>query len=503
MKIKATKKIKKISIIIAVVAVVVAIATTSIIVFSNTNPLKKASKNLTQYNIEATLNSQESLYATQTIDYINNTGESLDNICLHLYARAFRQDAQIKPYTTLNKASCYPNGESFGDIAISKVNINGNSANFEFSGSDFDILKINLSNSLQNKERINIYLEYTITIPNCTHRLGYYNNTINLGNWYPIVCYYNQGWDTNPYYSTGDPFVSECANYKVKITHPQNYLCFATGEILQQDQTTSLFTAQAVRDFAMVLASDSNSSTLQSNKTNVTYVGYSQDADIQHNAQLCKDAVEYFSDTFAMYPYKNLTVVKSAFVHGGMEYPNLVIVSDAITEPEEFAKVIVHEIAHQWWYGLVGNNQITEAWLDESLAEYSTCLFFEDNSQYGINYAEQIKDATASYLIYVDVISSLNGKVNTSMNSAVNSYTSEYEYTYMIYVKGVIMFDSLREAIGKDKLIKSLQKYCKQYMFKIATSSDLIQMFKKYGHSDLDNFFAGWLNGDNVIGQIS
>ena len=51
--------------------------------------------------------------------------------------------------------------------------------------------------------------------------------------------------------------------------------------------------------------------------------------------------------------------------------------------PDVIDSVIVHEIAHQWWYGLVGNNQIRTPWIDEGLAEYCTAVFFETHPQYG------------------------------------------------------------------------------------------------------------------------
>ena len=89
------------------------------------------------------------------------------------------------------------------------------------------------------------------------------------------------------------------------------------------------------------------------------------------------------------------------------------------------------------------------------------------------------------------------------MNLPVNYYTSEYEYTYMVYVKGVVMFDSLREVVGKDKLIKSLKKYFKQNMFKIADETNLIECFKSVCHKDIDKFFDGWLSGSNVIGYLN
>lgn len=517
--------------------------------------LKKASKNLTSYAIEALLSNDYLVSATQTINYKNSTGATLESICMHLYPRAFREDATILPYTNLNEASCFPNGKNYGDITISRVNVDGQSANFEFVGEDKDILRINLLDKLKAKDILKIEIDFDLTIPNCTHRFGYYGSTINLGNWYPVVCAYKNGeWETSPYYSTGDPFVSECANYEVTISYPQEYLCYATGNETQttqnkaqssksdtqltqtgntQTQTSkgdtqltqtgctqttksdmqltqtgntqtskSTFLAAAVRDFALVLIKNSQSKTTKTQDTSVTYVGYEGDADIEQNSQLAALATQYFCKAFGKYPYENLVVIKSAFVQGGMEYPNIVLVSDNITEAKEFQKVIVHEIAHQWWYGLVGNDQINQAWLDESLAEYSTCLFYEDNPEFQISYSDQIKDATASYLIYVDVISSLNGKVNTSMNLPVNKYASEYEYTYMIYVKGVIMFDSLREVVGKEKFLAALKKYFKQNCYKIANEEDLIDAFENTCHMDLQSFFSGWLGGTNIIGYV-
>jgi aminopeptidase N len=66
-----------------------------------------------------------------------------------------------------------------------------------------------------------------------------------------------------------------------------------------------------------------------------------------------------------------------------MEYPALVMISDNIGEHISYEEVIVHEVAHQWWYSLVGNDQINYGFLDEGLTEYSTILFFENNPEYG------------------------------------------------------------------------------------------------------------------------
>ena len=99
----------------------------------------------------------------------------------------------------------------------------------------------------------------------------------------------------------------------------------------------------------------------------VKYVGYFSDENINDCLDISKEAVAYFNDTFGKYPYKTLTISKTPFMFGGMEYPGLVFISDSIEDEIEYKKVIVHEIAHQWWYSVVGNDESKEAWLDESL----------------------------------------------------------------------------------------------------------------------------------------
>lgn len=472
------------------------------------NELSKVSKNLSSYSITAELDEQNmSLDAEQNLLYYNSTGRDLDYLCFHLYPRAFREGAGVLPYTVLNSATCFPNGLSYGDIEILQVKVKGSDAKFELVGEDEDILKVEFGFALKNKKTVDIYIKFKVKIPNCTHRFGYYGYNINLGNWYPLVCKYSgSDFDMTPYYATGDPFFSDIANYTVKFTYNKKYVFCSTGDVVTEivgDRAVSTSGARAVRDFAACLSADAGVATSSVGDTKITYMGYSEDRDLNKYCTLSAEAVEFFNKTFGQYPYSSLYVVRTPFIYGGMEYPNIVFISDSIDEEEEYSKVVVHEIAHQWWYSVVGNNEITEAWLDESLAEYSTALFFEHNGKYNISYRDFVKNALSSYLLYVDVINTLTGEVNTKMNLRVNEYKNDYEYSYMVYVKGVIMFDSLRNMVGEKKLLAGLKKYYKSNKFKVASKADFLSAFKSACHSDLDGFFDGYLNGTTIISKIN
>ena len=473
----------------------------------SSNEVEKISKGLSTYTISATLEDDMTISGSETVNYVNSTGLDLNEIYFHLYPRAFRQDALIKPYTTLTMASCFPNGISYGDIQIKSVFVKNEQRDVILSGEDEDILQVNLGYLLKNKDSIEIKIDFSIIIPNCTHRFGYYLGSINLGNWYPVICGYKNGeFEKNPYYSTGDPFFSDISNYNISLTYPKKYQIASTGNInvLDNGSTyTSNIQAKAVRDFAINLSENTSKIQAKVGDTEVIYYGYKSDENLQKYLKISTEAVEYFNKVFGKYPYSTLSVVKTPFIYGGMEYPNIVFISDAIDDEDEYLKVIVHEIAHQWWYATVGNDEVTEAWLDESLSEYSTALFFSNYTGYGISYDELVGNAVSSYTLYVDVIKTIRGEVNTKMDLPINKYQNDYEYSYMIYVKGVIMFDELKKVVGTDKIISGLKKYYSDNKFKIASKLDFYKAFSSACHKDLENFFEGYLNGTTIITNIN
>ena len=161
-----------------------------------------------------------------------------------------------------------------------------------------------------------------------------------------------------------------------------------------------------------------------------------------------------------------------------MEYPCLIYVSDRITDQDDYKEIIVHETAHQWWYGVVGNDQVKYGWLDEGLTEYTTSLFYEKNPSYNQEISSRIMQALQSYLVYVEMHKNVYGEVDTSMNRPSYAYKTEYEYVYMTYVKGELMFYNIRNIIGDKAFFDSLKRYYERTKYKIARPKDLIGAFE-------------------------
>jgi len=467
--------------------------------------LKKVSRNLTNYTLEIEYNDNHTIQVNQAVDYVNKSNTNFEDIYFHLYANNFSKGATNKPVSTFNEKSAYPNGFSEGHIKINKLIVAGKEQDIVLSGEDYDILKVDVNNLVPNS-RVKIEMQYDVVIPNCLHRLGYGDNTINVANFYPVACVYDGEWNLQPYNSNGDPFYSEISNYNITLTAPSNLVLATTGEIknTQSKNECNVYNveAKAVRDYAFVLSNKFSVVSEQYENVKIMYYYYN-DNNFAQSLQSAVDSIKTFNKLYGEYPYSTFSVVKSNFIHGGMEFPNLVLISDNASDYNDYLNVIIHETAHQWWYGLVGNNQYSCGWLDEGLTDYSTTLFYKNNPQYGINMQDIVKNTTNSYVTFVEVYTKVLGNVDTSMTRALNEYDTEPEYVYMAYVKGMLLFDSLMENVGEDKFLYIMSKYFDKYKYSIATPEALIKMFEKYLGYDMRGFFDSWLNGKVVIKRVS
>lgn len=498
------KSNKLIKILIAV-AVLIALAVGSVVLISSRKELdlKAISKNLNTYNIELEYNENKSFTATQKLSFTNRTSAILDHLSFNLYPAAFAEGAVNKPVSVLNVDKAYPNGLSYGGIEITEVLVNGLAVEYEREGLDKNVLKVLLKNELDPYKKLEVNIHFSFALPNTHHRFGYGANTINVANFYPILGVYENGdFICDPYNSNGDPFYSDMSNYNVKLTVPNKFVVAHTGTLSKtstQDESKTLeINALAVRDFAFVMSEKFTVLEDVYNKTTIKYYYYN-DQDAAKSLQASVDSIKTFSEMFGTYPYETYSVVETNFVHGGMEFPQLSYISDATDRHSDYLNIIIHETAHQWWYQLVGSNAYRNPWLDEGLTEFTTVMFYEKNPSYNVNANEIIANATNSYVSFVELCESLLGSVDTSMNRALNEYDTEPEYVYVTYVKGMLLFDSLRDAVGQTNFERALKTYFEENKFTNVTPSHLISVFEKVSLRDLNSFFNSWLEGKVLI----
>ena len=450
-----------------------------------------------RYEITATYDEEhKTVTASMLLSYYNGTEAILDELCFHLYPAAFRDGARFSPVPKDAVSSAYPAGLSYGGIEIGKTTLGGAEVATSIEGEDEDILVVKMSGEgLYPTERAELTVDFTLTLPEIRHRFGYQGSRVNLGNWYPIACAFEDGnFVTDPYYSTGDPFYSDCADYKVSVTVPDGLTVAASGRVTGADNAdgTRTFSSEilAARDYAAVIGEFKMLGS-KAGDTDVNYY-YISDPEPEKALTAAVDAIKTFSDKFGEYPYESMSSVETQFLQGGMEYPGLAMISDALTG-DIYREAIIHETAHQWWYAAVGNDEVRYPWLDEGLTEFSTSIFYRENPAYEVDYEKRIADALGAYVLYFDAFG--NADSDTSMTRKVCEYDSAFEYTYMTYVKGELMFESLRSVIGDEKFFAGLKDYYSTYKFKTAKPDDLIGCMEKASGRDLKGFFDSWTEG--------
>ncbi len=460
----------------------------------NPNKLATISSNLTNYQIDLNFNNEnKSSDCSETVTFVNNTNSVLKILKFHLYPKFFEEDKTDYIVSSTHMNQAYPNGKDFAEFNITRVTENDKDLSFSFEGTCDDILVVTLNNSVIPNNIVSINIDFNFKLANICHRFGYGENTINIANFYPVLCVYENGeFSTSPYNANGDPFYSDIANYDVTISTDDD-LVIATSGV----QTNNHYIAKAVRDFALVLSKNFEVLNQQVNKTNISYY-YFNDNEAEKSLRAGVDAIKTFSSMFGEFPYKNFNIVQTDFVYGGMEYPNLIIISSSIENKDDYLNVIVHETAHQWWYSMVGNDEFNYPWLDEGLTEYSTILFYDYNEGYNLNHKDMVDANKDNFTMFYSVYTDVLGTLDTSMR-AVDEFDTEPEYTYCTYVKGVLMFDSLYQILGEKTFINCLKTYFREYQFKNSTPENLIESFSKTSKKDLNNFFSSWIEGKVII----
>ncbi len=452
---------------------------------------------LNEYEIDAIYNDEEkSIEAVEKVIYINNSDVPIKSVYFHIYPNVFKTE-DTAPFQESEMELAYLEGFEPGYINILSVRSSKNDLSHLILGKGNSVLKINLEEELQPGEDINIYISFMVKIPPASGRFGYGKNTINLGNWYPIVAVIDEtGWNLEPYYPIGDPFYSEVSNYRVTFIMPQTYVVASTGDLIKKENIDGKYKwtleAKKVRDFAVVASTKYK--VLENNVDDIKIRSYYFNNDsAELSLNVAKDAIKVFSESFGKYPYKHFSVAAADFFIGGMEYPKLVYIDETLYRGnyQMLEYVIAHETAHQWWYGLVGNNEVKEAWLDEALTEYSTLLYYEKK------YGKDMKDKVYKEIIQGNYQRFRDNHENNKeiILKHLKDFDNNREYQALVYCKGAMFIESLRKELGDENFFDSLKIYYDKYKYKNAKTEDFIEVCEIVSDKELDYIFNKWLMG--------
>ncbi len=403
-----------------------------------------------------------------------------------------------------------PNGKgSFGDgsMSVSQVLVDGQPVETTLSGND-TILEIRLPTELEPGRDVQLDFDFSgvvsLDFGGQAEPYGYgifslSQDVLALSAWYPILAVYDdQGWNLDLPSEIGDSVYSDMAFYIVDIDVPVDLKVVATGVQVERqvskERVRLRFDSGPARDFFLVASPNFDATSRQVGDTIINSY-YLPDHARGGGFALAAaaESLVVFNERFGPYPYTELDVVEAPMHNAlGVEFPGIfLLASDSYETPEDpaFATTDAHEVAHQWFYSIVGNDVFDEPWLDESLATYLSSLYWEFRAGGG--------PPAPLYSYWQDRYDTLvqEGEDEPVAESLAyfESLNNPRVYGGVVYVKGALFLKALRQEIGDEAFFSALRDYYNTYQYQIGTTEALLEAFERAAGRQLDDFYQEWL----------
>jgi hypothetical protein len=314
-----------------------------------------------------------------------------------------------------------------------------------------------------------------------------------LPNFYPVIPVRDaSGWHIEVAPAYGDETFNPTALYDVTITAPPGQTVVTSGSCEKTPGNSLHCVSGPMRDFMLALGADYATVSQTVDGVTVRSFFISKDANGgKRAAQVAADAVRVYARRFGAYPFAELDVIETATRAGGIEYPGLVVIAESLytqaSEGSYFDFVVAHEVAHQWWYSLVGDDQVNHPWLDEALAQYSTILYYEDTA------GKPVADRVLKDIFETPYANLVRDRRDQKVDQPVAAFT-ESDYSAVVYRKGPLFFKALREAIGDDRFNAFLKMYFNQNRYGIATPERLLAAAESVADkATVRSVYAKWI----------
>ncbi|MEU4240157.1 M1 family metallopeptidase [Actinoplanes sp. NPDC026619] len=332
-------------------------------------------------------------------------------------------------------------------------------------------LKITLPAPLAQGASGTVGFDLSITVTDGIDRFGHDGSYYFIGNAIPVLAIRDEkGWHLDPYTNNGESFYALASDYTVTLDHPSTISVPATGASTDTAGTSGRTVTKAVgkqvREFAWAAGPFKLITGTSSGGVKVNVYSVSSISATSANSMLttAKGALDAHSSRFGAYPYGEADVVlDNGYWFGGMEYPGFVL--DVIS-----TTALAHELAHQWFYGIVGDDEYNTPWLDEGFTDYATDLYFnKTGTGCGITWQSSAEKLTNS-MAYWDAHSS--------------------RYSTVIYGYGKCTLHDLRRLIGTTAMTNLLKSYAAGHWYGVSTVADFKAAAQAATTTDLTSFWT-------------
>jgi hypothetical protein len=390
-----------------------------------------------------------------------------------------------------------------GEMTISDVTVDGAAAEPEY-GLERTTMSVPLAAPLAPGGQALVAMSFAVQVPTDMDRnygvLALVDGQLSLAHFYPMVAVYDAaGWHRTPPVPHSDVTFSDVSFYLLEVTAPAGVIVAAGGTRIEaragpEGAQKMVFAAGPARDIYLAASADYVPLTTEAAGVTLTsYVPETQQANGQAALKSAAAAVEDYDARYGPYPYRELDLVAIPTLALGIEYPGIIALNRDLFDPAaDFGNTpvsvlleatVAHEVGHQWFYGLVGDDQLNEPWLDEALAQYATWRYYLDEQ--GPGGADGFRQALEGRWARVD-------KAEIPIGLPAADY-SPLEYGAIVYGRGPLFIEALGEAIGQDALTDFLREYATTFRWQIATGGDFKALAERRCGCDLTELFDEWV----------
>jgi hypothetical protein len=492
------------------------------------------------------------LKGAEIIEWYNHTNDEISDIWFHLYWNAFKneQSAMAREVYESNDSGVRFSGGfrrgKWGWVDVDRIQVKDGAdltATMEYMTvdrpvrqHDQTVMRVKLPEALKPGETIVLEVDFTSKIPRTIARSGYYHNSYFIGQWFPKPGVYEEGkgWNCHQYHQNTE-FYADYAEFKVDITVPEEFVVGATGvesgsrENPEKKTVTYTYKQNRVHDFAwtadpdyiklerMFIADEEVSPEeyaevaraldvpLEEVKIKdvkmILLINPEHRDQIDRHFKALSNSIKYYGLWYGLYPYDTATLLDPPYRNdcGGMEYPTLstagtsLFPSDQPISPEF---VSVHEFGHNFWYGLIGNNEFEEAWIDEGINSYSDGkviaaaygeiqipMFFN-----GIPVERYTKNIKLEKFNMNRLQAIISARMDPIMTEAWK-FISPMSYGANVYGKAATCLETLERIVGNDMMLRILRRFQMTFRYKHPNTADFINVVNQVTGRNFQWFF--------------
>ena len=491
------------------------------------------------------------------LTYYNNSPDALKYVYFHLYQEAFQPGSYAHQLNVANNnVPEYGNYEAQGlGTEVEKIHIvaiNGFPTSKEvLTEQDNTILRVNLPEALQPNGSMTFSIDFStyFDIGGLRRRMKLFEDAgakhYDGVHWYPRICVYDQkfGWTTDQH--LGKEFYGDFGSFDVRLTFPDHYIVGATGTLINPEEAmpsglrskldisnfankpwgsapstiipitpgatkTWHFKAVNTHDFAFtadptyrigekVVNVDGRLVLIQALAQEQHATGW------QNAADYTGEIITTFSRDFGAYIWPKIIV---ADARDGMEYPMLTL--DGGFDPY-YRDLLIHEVGHMWFFGMLGNNETYRAFLDEGFTQFitawgyraidgDTAIVYPEKSAYRARFKKPDDVLfTENYYGYLrDAVRSNDPGLNTHSDHFGSALGHGGGYGH-VYYKTAVMLHNLEYVLGEDLFLAAMQHYVEQWKVAHPYPEDFRNSIIQYTGVDLNWFFDQWLETNKNI----